>query len=157
MMCLLNLSDIGLDGILLDTISKVKSRIYSMRKRIFARRSRGQMVMLGLSILKLFSFDLNLFYNIQRFLLFFILLFLKLYLCSDLMMLLFKLAMAIKLVFSKFNCFLLKIKGNLIKNLNLLMLKFHQNFKLKIDNLYDKFKARFIDQFFHLIKCIPKF
>jgi len=157
MMCLLNLSDIGLDGILLDTISKVKSRIYSMRKRIFARRNRGQMVMLGLSILELFSFDLNLFYNIQIFLLFFILLFLKLYLCSNLMMLLFKLAMVIKLVFSKFNCFLLKIKGNLIKNLSLLMLKSHQNFKLRIDNLCDKFKARFIYRFFHLIKCIPKF
>jgi len=157
MMCLLNLSDIGLDSILLDTINNVKSRIYSMRKRIFSRRNRGQMVMLGLSILELFSFDLNLFYNIQIFLLFFILLFLKLYLCSNLMMLLFKLAMVIKLVFSKFNCFLLKIKGNLIKNLSLLMLKSHQNFKLRIDNLFDKFKARFIYRFFHLIKCIPKF
>lgn len=72
-------------------------------------------------------------------------------------MLLFILAMAVELVFSKFTCFLLKNIGNLIENMHLLETIFHQNFELSFDNLLDKFKARFIDQSFNSIKCIPKF
>ena len=156
MMCLLDLNDIRSDDIQLNTMSKVVSRIDAMKKRKFVYRNHGQMPKLGLNILKLFSFILSLFYNIQRFLLFFILIFLIFYLCSNLMMLLFRLVMAIQLIFSKFTCFLLKIIRNLIKNLQLREKRFHQNFELNFNNLLDKVKARFINRFFHLIKCIPK-
>ena len=156
-MCLLDLSDIRSDGIQLNTMSKVVSRSDAMKKRKFAFRNHGQMVKLGLNILKLFSFILTLFYNIQKFLLFFILLFPILYLCSNLMMPLFILVMVILLLFSIFTCFVLKIIGNLIENLQSLETRFHRNFELSFDILLYKFIARFIDQFFHLITCIPKF
>ena len=116
MMCLSNFSGIGSDGIQSDTMSKVGSRIDAMKKRKFSSKSHGQMVKRGLSILILFSFNLALFYNIQRFLTFIILIFLIIYQCLNLMMLLFLSATAIKLIFSKFTCYVLKIIGNLIKN-----------------------------------------
>ena len=116
MMCLSGFSGIGSDGIQSDTMSKVGSRIDAMKKRKFSSKSHGQMVKRGLSILRLFSFNLALFYNIQRFLTFITLKFLIIYLCLNLMMLLFLSATAIKLIFSKFTCYLLKIIGNLIKN-----------------------------------------
>ena len=132
--------------------------LLSGRSKIFAARSRVQMLVQCLNTSILFSFILvnSLFYKIQKFLLFFILLFLILYLYSNLMLLLFLSIMAILLLFSRSICLLLKIKGNLLINMHLLLINFHQNFELSFDNLYNKTKARFIDQSFHLIKCILK-